>query len=65
MKFTVIDVPKNKNKWLGVKRTIGRLSDAIWSDIIELDYVGYKGAVATLESFQCNIMNYMHFSENH
>lgn len=36
-----------------------------WSDIIELDCMGYKGAAATLESFQCDIMNYMHFPENH
>ena len=33
--------------------------------ILELDSMGCKNAVNTLESFQYDIMNYMQFPENH
>jgi len=32
---------------------------------MESDSIGYKSAATMLESFQCDIINYMQFPENH
>ncbi len=59
-------VPKKKQREVAEKIKEAVIDRQKYNNLItELDSLGYKGAADTLERFQYDIMNYMHFPEKH